>query len=293
MSFVYICNSGSDDVSVIDPDSLLEIRRINLKQGLGRVGPHAACKYMKGIVVANAYSNTLTLIDFSEEKVHKDYFIGMRCSDVKIFNNNAYVACSDSNTIIRYDLKNEMMEEAIPCGVLPHSIDFNAKNKMFVTSNMLSSDITTFYSEDTNEVNNIRVGEYPTKAIFTHDGENIIVSESNIGTDHVGSINIISVRNKLSVSKIKVGKWPVDIWCSDKLLFAVNFGDGTVSIINLKNFKEIKRIYLGGMLRGIIQYKNKLLVNDNYNNVLIGFDILKNKKKIVPIGKEPTGIIIF
>ncbi|MFL0250818.1 YncE family protein [Clostridium neuense] len=293
MSFIYVCNSGSDDISVVDPDNLLEIEKINLRGGGGRVGPHSVCKYMGGIIAANIYSNTLTSIDVNRKNIHKDYFIGMNCSDVRIFNDNAYVACGDSNNVIKYNLKHELIEEAIPCGYLPHSIDLNSKNNIFVTSNMLSSDITIFHSEDVDEVNTVRVGEYPTKALFTSDGENIIVSESNIGTDHVGSVNIVSVKNKLSVSRIKVGKWPVDIWCSGNLLFVANFGDGTVSIISLKNVKEIKRIYLGGMLRGIVQYKNKLFINDNCNNVLVCFDILRNKKKIIPIGKEPTGIAIF
>lgn len=293
VSFIYICNSGSDDISVVDPDNLLEIEKISVDGVTERVGPYSICRYMGGMVTANIYSNTLTLIDFNRKNIHKDYFIGMNCSDVKIFNNNAYVACGDSNTVIRYNLKCELIEEAIPCGYLPHSIDLNTENKIFVTSNMLSSDITIFHSENVGEVNTIRVGEYPTKAVFTSDGKNVIVSESNIGTDHVGSINIVSLKNKLSVSKIKVGKWPVDIWYSGNLLFAANFGDGTVSVIDLKNFKEVKRIYLGGMLRGIVQYKNKLFINDNYNNVLICFDILKDKKKIIPIGKEPTGIAIF
>lgn len=293
VSSIYVCNSGSDDISVIDPDNLFEVRKISLKGGSGRVGPYAACKYMDSIVVANIYNNTLTLIDFNKKNVYKSYFIGMRCCDVKILNNNAYVACGDSNTIIKYNLRDELIEEVIPCGYMPHSIDINVKNKVFVTSNMLSSNITIFHDENKGQVETIRVGEYPTKAIFTRDGENIIVSESNIGTDHIGSINIISVRNKLSVSKIKVGKWPVDIWCNENLLFSANLGDGTISIVNLKNFKEVKRIYLGGMLRGIIQYKNNIFVNDNYNNVLIGVDILENKKKIIPIGKEPIGIAIF
>lgn len=293
VSFLYVCNSGSDDISVIDPDNLFEIRKISLKEGGERVGPYAMCKYMDNLVVVNAYNNSLTLINLSKKDTYKNYFIGMRCCDVKIFNDNAYVVCSDSNSIIKYNLKDKMVEGVIPSGYLPRSIDFNAKNKMFVTSNMLSSDITIFKDEDTEQVEKIRVGEYPTKAIFTRDGENVIVSESNIGTDCVGSINIISIRNKLSVAKIKVGKWPVDIWYSEKLLFSANLGDGTISVINLKEFKEIKRVYLGGMLRGIIQYKNCIFVNDNYNNVLICFDILKNKKKLIPIGNEPTGIVIF
>lgn len=293
VSSIYVCNSGSDDISVVDPDNLFEIRKISLKEGSDRVGPHAVCKYKNSIVVTNAYNNTLTLIDFNKKKVYKNYFIGMRCCDVKVINNNAYVVCGDSNTVIKYNLKEELIEEVVPCGYMPHSIDLNVKNEMFVTSNMLSSNITIFQDENKGQIDTIRVGEYPTKAIFTCDGENIIVSESNIGTNNVGSINIISVRNKLSVSKIKVGKWPVDIWCNENLLFSANFGDGTISVINLKNFKEVKRIYLGGMLRGIVKYKNNIFVNDNYNNSLICVDILKNKKKVIPIGSEPTGIAIF
>lgn len=293
MSLICICNCGSDDISVVELENLREIYKINMKVGYERIGPHGICKYKDKLLTANNYSNTLSLINLKERKVCKNYFIGMNCNDVKTFKDSAYVICGDSNSIIKYNLLNEVIEELIPCRYMPHSIDFNSKTNYFVVTNIINSNIAVFNGENTENIYNIKVGEYPTKTIFTDDGESVIVCESNIGTDLNGSINIISLKSKSCISKISLGKWPIDVFCDKDLCFVSNFGDGTVSIVSLKELKEIERIFIGGMLRGIIEHKGKLYIGDNYNNNFICFDIKTNTKKIIPIGKEPTGMLLF
>ncbi|AAK80341.1 DNA-binding beta-propeller fold protein YncE [Clostridium acetobutylicum] len=291
MSSICVCNSGSDDLSVIDLDTLEESSKISLRIQTGRIGPHGICRYNDDIVTSNTFSNTLSFINFKSRKVYKSSFIGMHCNDLRILGNKAYVICGDSNSIIKYDIKNEAIEEIIPCGYMPHSIDFNVKNNMFVTSDMGSSSITIFKEGSSSYIKRIKVGEYPTKAVFTKDGEKVIVCESNIGTDHNGTISIIPLNNIQKRCSIEVGKWPVDIFYDNNICIVSNFGDSTISIINLDEEKEMKRIYVGGMPRGVLKKNSIIYVGDSYNNSLICMDMISGKKKVIPIGNEPTGII--
>lgn len=289
--FIYVCNSGSDDISVIEAKSLKEVKRINIGANFTRVGPHGVCRYKNNIITANSYNNTLSLIKLNSNEVDKSFYIGSNCNDVRTVKDNAYTICGDLNSVIRYDLENEIIDGIIPCGYMPHSIDFSSENKFFAVSNMMSSNVTIFSENSEENIENIRVGEYPAKAIFSPDGKYIIVCESNIGTDYNGSVNILSLKDKVSLATIKVGKWPIDAFCNANFIFVSNFGDGTVSVISLKNFKEIERIRVGSMVRGVVEHEGKLYISDNYNGVLIYFNLGNNTKKIIPIGKEPTGIL--
>lgn len=290
---ICVCNSGSDDVSVIDLNNLRECSRINLRIQMDRIGPHGVCRYKDNIITANTFSNTISIINFERREIYKSFFIGMHCNDLKIFNGRAYVVCGDSNSIVKYNIENESAEEIIPCGDMPHSIDFNTKNSMFVTADMDDSTITIFKDDDYGYIKRVRVGEYPTKALFTEDGENIIVCESNIGTDSNGTLSVIPLNNTEKRFSIEVGKWPVDVFYNDGFCFVSNLGDGSISIVRLDKIEELKKIYIGGMPRGILKRNEMIYVDDSCNNSLICIDMNFNKTKIIPVGDEPTGIIFI
>jgi YVTN family beta-propeller protein len=61
-------------------------------------------------------------------------------------------------------------------------------------SNFENDSITIVDLEDKKNIKNIRVGSYPTKALFTVAGNCILICESNIGTDTRGSISILSLK---------------------------------------------------------------------------------------------------
>lgn len=159
-------------------------------------------------------------------------------------------------------------------------------------SNINNDSISLIDIKNRNNYFNIRVGAYPTKAIFTLDGKSILVCESNIGSDYKGCISIISLKSLKIVHRIPVGNSPTDMYCDENFLYVSNFGDGTVSIIDINNYKEIKKIIVGGMPRGIISLGHNLYIGDNYNNLLINVDYTNEGKKNIPIGGEPTGMIL-
>ena len=50
------------------------------------------------------------------------------------------------------------------------------------------------------------------------------------------------------------------------------------------------RSNVGGMPKGIIKLGESIYVGDNYNNLLIKADLIKENKKVISIGGEPTGM---
>lgn len=291
MDRLYVCNTSSDNISVVDIGEFKEEKKISLKlSNVDRVGPHGITAYDNKLIIANNYSNTISIVDGEEGREIASYFVGMHCNDVVIFDHKAYVICGDSNNVTVFNLESNKTEEEIPCGNSPHSIQINRQKKILLISNFESDSLTVIDLEGNKNITQLRVGSYPTKALFTVDGEHILVCESNLDNDMRGNISILSLRGFKLLNKVLVGKYPVDMYLNTSYCFVSNFGDGTVSLVDINNYKEIKKINVGGMPRGILNVGKNIYVGDNYNNLLIRADIESENKKAISIGGEPNGM---
>ena len=293
MSYIYVCNTSSDCISKVNVEEFREESKITLNTGLSdRIGPHGICEYHDKIITANSYSNNISVIDTKQGREESKHFIGMHCNDVIVYDNNAYIICGESNNVVVFDLIKNKISEEIPCGNLPHSIAINKETGILVVSNMENDSITLIDCHNKDETKSIKVGSYPTKAIFTVDNKYILVCESNIGSDYRGSIGIISMKNFKMIYRIPVGNCPVDMVCDERYCFVSNFGEGFISVVDINYYEVMKKINIGGMPRGIIKYNQFVFVGDNYNNLLMKVNIFSEDKKIIPIGGEPTGMIL-
>lgn len=291
MGYLYVCNTSSDNISVVDTENFKEEMKIPLQLSkMDRVGPHGICVYKDKLLVANNYSHTISIVDTKVKEEVNSFFIGMHCNDAVVYEDKAYVICGESNHVAVFNLINNTIEEEIPCGDLPHSIDINKQKKIIVVSNFHNDSLTIIDLEDKNNVANVKVGAYPTKALFTVDGNNILICESNLGGDIKGNVSVLSLKGFKLINKILVGKYPVDIYPSSEHCYVTNFGEGSISVVDINNYKEIKRINVGGMPRGIVKMGNQLYVTDNYNNLLIAIDIESENKRVISIGGEPNGM---
>ncbi len=294
LDYIYVCSTSSDLVLKINLNYFREEKRIYLKSNdiVYNVGPHGIYVNDNKLITANKYNNTISIIDIKKEIQEESYYVGACCNDVVVYGNNAYIICGDLNSLLVFDLKEKQVVEEIPCGSLPCSICLNKERKLLLISNMEDDSITLINCINNECIKNIRVGSYPTKAVFTLDGQHVLVCESNIGSEFRGSVAILSLKNYKVINRIIVGNSPIDIYCSSGHCFVSNFGDGTVSILDINNYREEKKIIVGGMPRNIIKYKGNLYIGDNYNNLLIKVNIKNNDKKYIPIGGEPTGMVL-
>jgi DNA-binding beta-propeller fold protein YncE len=294
LSYLYVCNTSSDNISKVNLAIFKEECKIPLNMDKnGRVGPHDICIYDDKLLTANSFSNSLSIIDTNEEKEVGSYFIGMHCNGVKVFNDNAYVICGELNSLIVFNLKKNKIVEVIPCGSFPHSISINDENALMAISNMHSDSVTLVSCKDKGIYSDIKVSCYPTKAVFTPDGRYLLVCESRMGVCAIGTVSFIDCKTLRLVHRVKVGNSPVDIFTDNDTGYISNFGDGTVSVVDIEGGKEVKRLIIGGMPRGIVKYGKFLYVGDNYNNLLIQVDLQGENKKVISIGSEPTGMTLF
>lgn len=293
MKYLFICNTSSDCISKVNLENFKEERKIDLNSSnYTRIGPHGICKYKDKLITANSYGNGISIVDIKENNEVNDHFIGMHCNDVIVHKDNAYIICGESNNVVIFDLIKGRLLEEIPCGNLPHSIAINKEKEIILISNM-KNDSLTLIDLNNSSSKTIRVGAYPTKSIFSFDGNYIFVCESNLGCDAKGSIAIISLKNLSVLNRIKVGNSPVDMYYDGRYSYVSNFGDGTISIVDTSRYKEVKRLIVGGMPRGIVKLDKKIYVGDNYNNLLIEYNLGENIKKTIPIGGEPTGMVLI
>lgn len=293
MCYLFICNTSSDCISKVNINEFKEESKITLNSNnFRKVGPHGICKYNDKLITANSYGNSISIIDIAANKEVENHFIGMHCNDVVVYENNAYIICGELNNVVVFDLVKGKLIEEIPCGNLPHSIALNKEKKLLLICNMENDSVTLIDCENGESVKNIKVGSYPTKALFSMDGQYIIVCESNLGGDCRGSISIISLKTLRVLYRVVVGNSPVDMFLENEFCYVSNFGDGTLSMVNINYYEEVKKFNIGGMPRGIIKINNNLYVGDNYNNILIKIDIENGGKKNIPIGGEPTGMVL-
>lgn len=294
MKNLYICNTSSDSISIIDLKEFKEKKKILLKCGAyDRIGPHGIYVYDNKIFTANNYNNSISIIDINNNFNIENYFIGVHCNDIKLLNDKVYVACGDSNNLIVFNINTKTLLRSLPCGNLPHSIDINKKKYIMVISNVNNDSITLVDCIEDKIVKKINVGTYPTKALFSLNHNYIFVCESNIGLDCKGSLSIISLNNFKIITRVSLGYSPVDMCIDENYCFVSNFGEGTISIIDINNFKQVDLIKVGGMPRGILKFNNNLYVCDNYNSLLIKINIKTKNKNTISIGSEPTGMFLY
>lgn len=287
--YIYICNTFSDYISEIDLKEFKENKRIKLSI-YNKIGPHGISRFNKHIITANNYSNDITIINLEDYSMDS-YYIGARCNDIKVHEDRAYIVCGDSNDMKVFNIREKSVEKRIFCGNFPHSIDIEHNYNMIVVCNMGDGILNLI---DLNEEKSIKqkvIGSYPTKAIFSNYGERILVCESCLESGNNGHLKILD-KNLCHIKSIQLGKNPVDIFCGKNHIYVSNMGEGTVSIIDNKELKEVERINVGGMPRGVIEKDNFLYIGDYFNSKLIRISLKDLKNSHIYIGKEPNNMIL-
>ena len=257
MSYIILCNTGSDSLSRIDTYNL-KVENLYLSNGDNPFGPHGLALYDDNIIVANNYNNTISMIDLERFEETKNLYIGDHPNDISIKNNTLYVTV------------NERVNFEIPTGRFPHDIIlFKEKNMIFV-SNMGENSISVIEVENNKEVQRIVAENTPLKIIISNDRQYLYVCMSYLGYDQDGYIGIISLDNLELIEKIKVGYSPVDLIEDNGYLYVSNLCGGSISVVNLYTLKEERKISIWGIVK---------VINLNEQNI-----------KTITVGREPNAM---
>lgn len=289
MSYIILCNTGSDSLSRIDTYNL-KVENLYLSNGDNPFGPHGLALYDDNIIVANNYNNTISMIDLERFEETKNLYIGAHPNDISIKNNTLYVTCGEADSVIAYDLVNERVNFEIPTGRFPHDIIlFKEKNMIFV-SNMGENSISVIEVENNKEVQRIVAENTPLKIIISNDRQYLYVCMSYLGYDQDGYIGIISLDNLELIEKIKVGYSPVDLIEDNGYLYVSNLCGGSISVVNLYTLKEERKISIGGMPRGILKINEVIYSGDYQNGIVNVINLNEQNIKTITVGREPNAM---
>ena len=293
MDKLYICNTGSDYITELNLNGYKE-NKINLTSFNEKIGPYSLDKYKDYLIIINKYNSSLVKIDKANHQYREYYDIGAQPNDVKIYEDKAYVLCGEGNSLVIFDLKNNRIDECIYSGIYPHRIDICREKGLGIITNMLSNNIMLINCKDSSIIKEIKVKHYPTKAIFIDDGENLLVCESYMGADKPGIIKKINIKTGNVLQELSTGNYPADIvWDSiEGEAYVTNFNDGSISIVNVRDMKEEERILIKGTPMAVLKKNKELYIGDNHNNSLILYNLYNKKMKIIPLGKEPNGMML-
>lgn len=291
MSYIVVCNTGSDSLNKINAENF-NSQSIVLSADESPFGPHGLSLYKGKILVANNYNNSISLIDYKNFKEEGNMYIGAHPNDIVAHNDLAYVSCGESNSLIIYDLINERVDFEIPTGRFPHNIVLEEKRNLLFVSNMEDESISVIDYINSKEVKRIKVENTPMKISISKNNKYLYVCISYLGYDRNGSIGIIELNSLELIRKVNVGLSPVDLFEDDNYIYVSNLCDGSISVVNLKELKEERKIIIGGMPRGIIKIKENIFVGDYLNGKLNIIGIDDKIIKAIALGKEPNAMAL-
>lgn len=291
MSYIVVCNTGSDSLNKINTENFNN-QSIILSADESPFGPHGLSLYKDKILVANNYNNTISLIDYKTFKEEGSLYIGAHPNDIVAHNGLAYVSCGESNSLIIYDMIDERVNFEIPTGRFPHNIVLEEEKNLIFITNMGEESISVIDYINNKEIKRIKVENTPIKISMSKNKKYLYVCISFLGSDKKGSIGIIDLDTLELIFKIQVGLSPVDLFEEDDYIYVSNLCDGSISIINLNKLTEDNKIVVGGMPRGIIKLKENLFVGDYLNGKLNIIGMKDKEIKVIPLGKEPNAMTL-
>ena len=291
MSYIVLCNTGSDSLNKINTENLKN-QSIFLSAGESPFGPHGLSLYKDKILVANNYNNSISLVNYKSFKEENNIYIGAHPNDIVAHDDIAYVSCGESNSLIIYDMINDRVNFEVPTGRFPHNIVLLEEENLIFISNMGDDSISVIDYINNKEIKRIKVENTPTKINISKNKKCLYVCMSYLGYDRKGSIGIIDLKTLELINKVKVGLSPIDLFEDDNYLYVSNLCDGSISIVNLKDLKEENKIIIGGMPRGIVKVKENIFVGDYLNGILNVIGIENKKIKAIPIGSEPNAMTL-
>ena len=256
---IYVANSGSDTVSVIDPVTNTVTQ--NIKVGNGPrfmvsytnistiyLGNYSSIAYgVPTIYVANSWSGTVSVIDPQNNTVIENITVEGQPTFIETYGDTIYVANSGSDTVSVIDPATNIVIENITVGDQPTFIETYG-DTIYVANS--GSDTVSVIDPATNTViKNITVGGQPT-FIETY-GDTIYVANS--GSD---TVSVIDPATNIVIENLTVGDDPsfVGVYGWEYIMeddtfegtvYVANFESDTVSVIDHSTNEVVAGVTLG------------------------------------------------
>lgn len=261
VSYIYVANQGSNDVSVVRISDREVVATIDVGEepyGLASVsiGP------ITYIYVANINSDTVSVIDTSTNAVIDTVDVGSKPYYVAAVGSKVYVTNGGSNTVSVIDTATNTVTDTISVGVYPrgikaHGTDLYVAN--YGDANYSGGNYISIIDSGSDTVTDtviLPAGSYGPRGL-TVLGNKVYVA--NYRSDNVTVID--ATTNDIEAT-IDVGVGPRGIAGYEDKLYVENFDDGTISVIDTGSEEVVNEIPVGhspagmSIINGILYYSS-------------------------------------
>jgi YVTN family beta-propeller protein len=242
--FVYVTNSISDNVSVIDTSNnsveTIVLASNSLPRGVA-VSPKGLTAF-----VSNSLSGTLSVIRTSDNAVADNVAVGNRPQGVAVLSNGifAYVVNSLDNNVSVINTAVNLEVATIAVDTLPRSIVATPQGDFIYVTNFLAGTVSVVRTSDNVVIQTIGVGNGPNGIAITPNGEFVFISNTLADT-----ISTIQTSNNTIINTIGLdaGSNPsgVSVTPDGKFIYVTNTATNTVSVIRISDNSIIATVNVG------------------------------------------------
>ena len=293
---IYVPNSGSDTVDVIDPHTFKIIDHF----AVGREPQHVVPSYdLKTLWVANDLGDTLT---------HIDPATGHKLETIKIADPyNMYYTPDGKYAIVvaerlkRLDFRDaatmKLVESVpVPCSGVDH-MDFSIDGRYLITSCEFSGDLIKVDVATRKILGKLHLKDkaMPQDVRLSPDGS--VFYTADMMDDGVFVIDGNTLKN---IGFIPTGKGAHGLYFSrdSKFMYVSNRGEGTISLIDVQTRAVAKKWKIPGSaspdMGGVSADGKVLWLSGRYNAEVYAIDTTDGHLLArIPVGKGPHGLCVF
>jgi YVTN family beta-propeller protein len=232
----------------------------------------------KKIYVTNEFSNTVSVIDGTSDKVSDTIELGSFPYGVAInpFNDRVYVTNRGSNTVTVIDSPTDAKLSNIPVGNSPVGIAVNPSSNWIYVTNINAGTVSVIDGITNKVTNTIAVGRAPYGIAVNPLTNKIYVTNIQSST-----VSVIDGRVNKIITTIPVGKSPVGVSVNTitNTIYVTNHLSNNVSIVDGKTNKLSTTIGVGSSPVGIAvnPLTNKIYVTNIQSSTVSVIDGRVNK----------------
>ncbi len=246
--FVYVANSGSNNVSVINRATNTVTSTIGV--GNGPVGCVVSPDGNK-VYVANINSNTVSVINTATNTVTAVVILSgtnPECMALNPDGSRLYVATRGSNNISVVNTSLPGTIAVIPVGSSPEGIVVSYDGSRIYVANHNSNNVSVIDATTNTVISTITVGNSPYCVALSPDGKILYVANENSN-----SLSVINTITNTVINTIGVGVNPVGLAVSSdgNRVYCTNRGNATVSVINTATYFSVATLGTGSTPSGI------------------------------------------
>ncbi len=295
-SRVYVPNTESNTVSVIDPESykVIDVFRV------GRLPQHVTPSYdLKTLWVLNDKGNSLTEINPATGKKGRtvrveDPYNMYYTPDGKF----AIVVAEQRERLMFRDARTMKLKNAlwVPCKGVDH-MDFSADGRYLIASCEFGAKVIKVDVEGQKTVGAVMLGAggMPQDVKLSPDGRVFYVADMA-----ANGVYVIDGDNLTRLDFLPTGKGTHGLYASrdSRVLYVSNRGEGSVSLIDFATRKVVQKWWLAGGgspdMGGVSADGKVLWLSGRYNSEVYAIDTRDGHLLArIPVGHGPHGLCVY